>query len=182
MKVWRYVVFSLMVSFFILGGGICCKALADEGLPDGFKILKERMEKKEIPDADFAKFKFHIPEAVPDEINNLKSYLWSGQHIHPVYKAGRAGAVAYLFLINFNKETGDMVLFRAWEKVGQYKPGWTIMTGKVSPESKGKIELKTKDGNPFILLIKDKDHLTLSSPGGYDADMKKIGTISPPPK
>jgi hypothetical protein len=179
MKVWRYIVFSLMVSFFIIGGGICCKALADEGLPDGFKILKERMGKKEIPDADFAKLKFDIPDTMPDEINNLKGYLWSGQHIHPIYKAG---AVAYLFLINFNKETGDLAFFRAWEKAGQFTPGWTIMTGKVSVESKGKIELKTKGGNPFILLIKDKDHLTLSSPGGFDADMKKIGTISPPPK
>ncbi len=40
------------------------------------------------------------------------------------------GAVAYLFLINFNKETGEMAFFRAWEKVGQYKSGLTIMTGK----------------------------------------------------
>ena len=181
MKVWRYVVFSLMVSFVILGGGICCKVLADEGLPDGFKILKERMEKKEIPDADFAKFKFHIPEAVPDEINNLKGYLWSGNLFIPFIET-EAGAVTYLFLINFNKETGEMAFFRAWEKAGQFKPGLTIMTGKVSAESKGKIELKAKDGSLFMLLIKDKDHLTLSSPGGYDADMKKIGTISPPPK
>jgi len=179
MKVWCYIVFSFLVSFVIIGGGIGCKALADEGLPDGFKILKERMEKKEIPDADFAKFKFHIPDTMPDEINNLKGYLWSGQHIHPVFKS--TGAVAYLFLINFNKETGEMAFFRAWEKVGQYKPGLTIMTGKVSPESKGKIELKAKDGSLFMLLIKDKDHLTLSSPAGYDANMKKIGTISPPP-
>jgi hypothetical protein len=180
MKVWCYIVFSFVVSFVIIGGGICCKALADEGLPDGFIILKERMEKREIPDADFAKFKFHIPEAVPDEINNLKGYLWSGQLMHPVFKS--AGAVTYLFLINFNKETGEMAFFRAWEKAGQYKPGLTIMTGKVSAESKGKIELKAKDGSLFMLLIKDKDHLMLSSPAGFDANMKKIGTISPPPK
>ena len=75
-----------------------------------------------------------------------------------------------------------MAFFRAWEKAGQFKPGLTIMTGKVSAESKGKIELKAKDGSLFMLLIKDKDHLMLSSPGGFDADMKKIGTISPPPK
>ena len=87
MKVWRYAVFSLMVSFVILGGGICYQVEADEGLPDGFKILKEKMEKKEIPDADFAKFKFYIPDTVPDEINNLKGYLWSGKLIHPAYSA-----------------------------------------------------------------------------------------------
>jgi len=180
MKVWRYVVFSLMVSFVILGGGICYQVEADEGLPDGFKILKEKMEKKEIPDADFAKFKFHIPEAVPDEINNLKGYLWSGQLMHPVIKS--AGHVTYLFLINYNKETGEMAFFRAWERAGKYNQGLTIMTGKVSAESKGKIELKAKDGSLFMLLIKNKDHLMLSSPAGFDADMKKIGTISPPSK
>jgi hypothetical protein len=182
MKVWCSIVFIFMVSCIILSGGICCPAQADENLPDGLKILKELMEKKEIPEADFSKFKFHIPEAIPDEINNLKGYLWSGQFIHPVYKAGRTGAVAYLFLISFNKETGEMWLYRAWEKVGKFNPGWTILTGKVSAESKGKIELKAKDGSIFMLLVKDKDRLTISSPGGYDADMKKIGTISPPPK
>jgi len=181
MKVWRYVVFSLMVSFVILGGGICCKALADEGLPDGFKVLKEKKEKKEIPAADFAKFKFEIPDKLPDEITNLKGYLWSGTSSHPARVKGQ-GTATYLFLIGFNQQTGEMSFFRAWEAAPRTDPGWAILTGKTDTEDKGRIALTSKSGNPFTLLIKNKDSLVVRSPSGYEADMKKIGTINPPPK
>jgi hypothetical protein len=183
MKVWRYVVFSLMVSFVILGGGICYQVEADEGLPDGFKILKEKMEKNEIPNVDFTQFKFFTPGSVPDEINNLKGYLWSGKLIHPAYIAHKEGPIAYLFLVNYNKETGDITIFYTFEAGEKTKPGRAALRGKVGTEDKGKIELKTGDGSPFTLMIKDKEHLILrSGPSGRDADMKKIGTISSPPK
>ena len=183
MKVWRYVMFSLMVSFVILGGGICYQVAADEGLPDGFKILKEKMEKNEIPNVDFTQFKFFTPGSVPDEINNLKGYLWSGKLVHPAYVAYKEGPTAYIFLVNYNKETGDITIFYAFEKMGQTKPGRAVLRGKVGTEDKGRIELKAGDGSPFSLMIKDKENLTLrSGPSGRDADMKKIGTISPPPK
>jgi hypothetical protein len=183
MKVWRYVVFSLMVSFVILGGGICYQVEADEGLPDGFKILKEKMDKKEIPAADFAKLKFEISDKLPDEITNLRGYLWSGTSSHPaMVKARSQGTATYLFLIGFNQQTGEMSFFRAWEAAQRTDPGWAILTGKTDAEDKGRIALTSKSGNPFTLLIKNKDSLVVRSPNGYEADMKKIGTISPPPK
>jgi hypothetical protein len=183
MKRWRYAVFSLMVSFVILGGGICYQVEADEGLPDGFKILKEKMEKKEIPAADFAKLKFEISDKLPDEITNLRGYLWSGTSSHPaMVKARSQGTATYLFLIGFNQQTGEMSFFRAWEAAQRTDPGWAILTGKTDAEDKGRIALTSKSGNPFTLLIKNKDSLVVRSPNGYEADMKKIGTISPPPK
>ena len=183
MKVWCYVVFSLMVSFVILGGGICYQVEADESLPDGFKILKDKMEKNEIPNVDFTKFKFFTPDVAPDEINNLKGFLWSGRLIHPTYIAHKEGPVAYLFLVNYNKETGEMTIFYAFEAGEKTKPARAVLRGKVGTEDKGRLELKSGDGSPFMLLIKDKDRLTLrSGSSGRDADMKKIGTISSPPK
>jgi len=142
MKVWRYVVFSLMVSFVILGGGICYQVEADEGLPDGFKILKEKMEKNEIPNVDFTQFKFFTPGSAPDEINNLKGYLWSGKLIHPAYIAHKEGPIAYIFLVNYNKETGDITIFYTFEAGEKTKPGRAALRGKVSTEDKGRIELK----------------------------------------
>jgi hypothetical protein len=171
-----------MVSFVILGGGICYQVEADEGLPDGFKILKEKMEKNEIPNVDFTQFKFFTHGSVPDEINNLKGYLWSGKLIHPAYTV-KEGPIAYLFLVNYNKETGDITIFYTFEAMGKFQSGRAVLRGKVGAEDKGRIELKAGDGSPFSLMIKDKEHLTLrSGPSGRDADMKKIGTISPPPK
>jgi hypothetical protein len=182
MKVWRYIVFSFIASCVIFGGGICYRVGADEGLPAGLKILKEKMEKKEIPDVDFAKFKIIIPDTMPDEINNLKGYLWSGRSTHSAHIAYREGSVGYLFLIDYNKETGEMTVFYAWEAGAKIKPGRAVLRGNVGTEDKGRIELKSEGGSPFILLMKNKDHLTLRSHSGYEADMKKIGTISPPPK
>ena len=133
MKVWRYVVFSLMVSFVILGGGICCKALADEGLPDGFKILKEKMEKKEIPDADFAKFKFHIPETVPDEITNLRAISGVGRS-HPATKLREQGLLHISFLLTLTSKQEKCRSFGLGRQRPRTKPGWTILTGKVDTE------------------------------------------------
>ena len=185
MKIWHYLVLSLMALCVILGGGIYSQAWADEGLPDGLKILKEKMAKKDLPDADFAKFEFDIPDKLPDEINNLKGYLWSAQYWHPVWSSlykRTTGAISYLFLLNYNKETGDIGCFAAWEAPSQGKPSWTILTGKIDAENKGKIELRTKYGNTFKLVIKNKDNVELHLPSGWEANMKKIGTISPPPK
>jgi hypothetical protein len=172
-----------MVSFVILGGGICYQVEAAEGLPDGFKILKEKMEKNEIPNVDFTQFKFFTPDVVPDEINNLKGYLWSARLIHPAYRAHKEGPIAYIFLVNYNKETGDITIFYAFEAGEKTKPGRAVLRGKVDTSDKGRIELKSGDGSLFMLMIKDKENLTLrSGSSGRDADMKKIGTISSPPK
>jgi hypothetical protein len=179
MKGWHWILVSFIVSCIILGGRDC--GAQDAGnLPDGLTILRDKMEKKEIPDADFSKFKFGFPESIPDEINIIKGFLWSGQHVHPVRRGGHGGAVTYLFLINYNKETGEMSVYRAAEKAVKTPSGWKILTGKIEGDSKRKIELTGKDGSIFQLVIDDRDHLTLSSPSGYDARMTKMGTISPP--
>jgi len=170
------------VSCVILGGGVYYQAGAGEGLPDGFKILQEKMEKNEIPTTDLTKFKYTFPDTMPDEIQILRGYLWCGQHAHTTARGGQGGAVAYLFLINFNKETGEMRVFRAWERAAKIPAGSKILTGKLDPGDKRRIDLQAKDGSAFTIIINDKDNLTVRSPTGYDGEMKKIGTISPPPK
>ena len=182
MKVWRHIGLSFIVSCVILGGGVYYQAGAGEGLPDGFKILQEKMEKNEIPTTDLTKFKYTFPDTMPDEIQILRGYLWCGQHAHTTARGGQGGAVAYLFLINFNKETGEMRFFRAWERAAKIPPGSKILTGKLDSGDKRTIDLQAKDGSAFTIIINDKDHLTVRSPTGYDGEMRKIGTISPPPK
>lgn len=140
------------------------------------------MEKNEIPNVNFTKFKFAFPDTIPDEISILKGYLWSGQAASLVRRGGHGGAVSYLFLINLNKETGEMRFFRAWEKAAKMPFGWKILTWKLDPGDKQRIDLQAKDGSVFTIIIHDKDRLTVRSPTGYDAEMRKIGTISPPPK
>jgi hypothetical protein len=182
MKVSRCMVSVLMASCIVLCGGIWYQTEADESWPDGFKILREKMEKNEIPTVDFGQFRFALPDEIPDEINSIKGFLWSGRNTHPAYIAHKTGAVAYLFLINYNKVTEEMTIFYTWGAADKLKPGATALRGKASTEDKNKIELKSRDGSPFTLLIKDKDHLTVRAPSGYEGDLKKIGTISPPPK
>jgi hypothetical protein len=159
MKVKHWFLVAFIISFFVLSA-VCQGQNAE--LPDGLKILNEKMEKQEIPPVDFSKFKFEFPDKMPDEANIVKGYLWSGQHAHPVRRGGQGGAVTYLFLINFNKETGEMKFFRAWEKAAKIAYGWKILAGTFDPENKKKIDLQGKDESAFTIVINDKDHLTLS--------------------
>jgi hypothetical protein len=176
-------VFSGMTSIFlqicIILCGICCHAQNAGGVPDGFQILKERMAKQEIPAVDFSKFKFEFPDTVPDELNIIKGYLWQGQHFHPV-RRGQAGPVAYLFLVSFNKETREISFFRAYEQTAKTPSGWGILSGRFDSNNNRKIDLQTKDGTSFVIIINDKDHLTAKAHTGYEAHMKKIGAISSP--
>ena len=179
MKAWRYVQFSFMIICIILVA-ICSNAWADQGLPDGFAILREKMERQEIPEVDLSKFKLEFPDPIPDEIATLKGYLWSGQYVHPGRRGGHGGSVAYLFLARVDKETGEMTFSLAWDKGKQTKPGSKILKGKMNPEKQGKTILEGKDDSVFTLVVNDKDRLTLSTPAGGDAQMKKIGAITLP--
>lgn len=166
------------IGICIMMSGTCGHTGAAAGLPDGFEVLKEKMEQKEIPDVDFARLKFNIPDNLPEEINSIKGYLWSGKNAHPAFYGG---VVAHLFLLSYNRETGEMVFFTAWESGLKTKPGWNILTGKANAEDKRRIELKSRTGSGvYILLIKNKDLLILRAYDGYEADMKKIGMITPP--
>jgi hypothetical protein len=73
-----------------------------------------------------------------------------------------------------------MKFFRAWEKAAKIAYGWKVLAGTFDPENKKKIDLQGKDESAFTIVINDKDHLTLSSPAGYDALLTKIGTVIPP--
>ena len=175
MKVQHFILIVLVGAFFILSS-ICSHASADATLPDGLAFLKNRMEEMGVPVVGLTQLKFNIPDNLPEEINNIKGYLWSGTNTHPHYKTGR---VVYLLLVSYNRETGEMLFFRAWGSSGRIKPGWTLLTGKTDPGDKKRIELKS-GSEVFFLLVKSGDLLTLRVDNGYEADLKKIGTITPP--
>jgi len=73
------------------------------------------MENQDIPTVDFSKFTFEFPDTIPDEVHTINGYLWSGQHAHSVRRGGHGGAVSYLFIISYDKETGKMRFYRCWE-------------------------------------------------------------------
>jgi len=76
-----------LVVLCILFVGISHHVMADAGLPDGFEVLKKKMEQKEIPNVDFAKLKFDIPDNLPEEINNIKATSGAvNTHIPFIYR------------------------------------------------------------------------------------------------
>lgn len=168
---------SFIIIFFVLGG-IYCNAQDGGSLPDELKILKEKIDKQEIPTVDFSKIKFEFPETMPDELSFIKGYLCHGQHFSPVNLRGVV--FAYLFLVSFNKETREISFFRAYEKTARVPSGWGILSGRFDLNNNRKIALQAKDGGFFVLIINDKDHLTVKAPNGFEAQMTKMVTISPP--
>ena len=116
------------------------------------------MENQDIPTVDFSKFTFEFPDTIPDEVHTIKGYLWSGQHAHSVRRGGHGGAVSYLFIISYDKETGKMRFYRCWEMAAKMPFGWKILTGKTDAGNKRKIELTGKVGSIFELVIDDGDH------------------------
>lgn len=173
MKGWRNVLLGL-IGLCVILGGMCCYAGADVNLPDGFQLLKQKMEKKELPFVDLKRFKFDIPDNIPDEIAKLKGYLWCGRFYHIFRGPGTGLVESYLFLLKYHRETGEMEFVRFWGT------GWQTLKGKIAAEEKGRIELHTSTGSLFILLLRSKDHVVVRAYDGFEADMKKIGTILPP--
>lgn len=73
MKRLHSIFISFIIIFFVLGG-IHCNAQDGGNLPDGMEILKEKMDRQEIPVVDFSKIKFEFPETMPDELSFIKGY------------------------------------------------------------------------------------------------------------
>jgi hypothetical protein len=177
MKSLQFILISLVAMWFSFGSVVYCAETAGN-FPDGFGILKKKMEQGSIPKADFSGLKMSFSDTLPDEINDLRGYLWSGQYVHPHYKGG---PLAYLILLSYDKEEGEMFFFNAWESGTRTKPGWNIIRGKVDKQNSNRIELRSDYSDaPFILRIRSKDSMLFLGASGFEADMKKIGIIKVP--
>ncbi len=149
-------------------------------LSDGFVILESKMEQGAIPRVDLGKIKSEIPQNLPAHLRSVGGYLWSGFYtISGTSRGNRMpGVTVYFFLAGYDKDSGEMKFFRAWERGMRVNAGWHIMTGKADTEQGESILLRAIGGYTQTLLI-DKAGVALRGPEGYEARLSRIGTIVP---